>query len=192
MVELECGARHSARDGLDAGGDVRVALARLDRVEGHPRGLQRGGAEAVDGRRGHVVVDAREQPGDAPDVVALLALAEAAAHHDVDDRARVELGVALDQLAQRDRGEVVRADALQRSLPRSSDGGANGVDDHCFRHLRRSPWSLAHPRRGRGRSAYAVVAPQRDEIAAEILARATHLALEASAQRLLSAASGCR
>ncbi len=60
-MELERRALPGARDGLDAGGDVRVALAGLDRVEGHPRGLQRGGAEAVDGAARHVVVDAREQ-----------------------------------------------------------------------------------------------------------------------------------
>ena len=65
--------RREAADGLDAGGDVLVALARLDRVEGHPQRLQRGGAEAVDGRGRDVVVQAGEQRGDAADVVAGLA-----------------------------------------------------------------------------------------------------------------------
>ena len=41
-------AEPGARDGLDAGGDVLVALAGLDRVEGHAQRLQRRGAEAVD------------------------------------------------------------------------------------------------------------------------------------------------
>ena len=35
-----------------------LALADGDGVEGHPQGLQRGGAEAVHRGRGHVVVDA--------------------------------------------------------------------------------------------------------------------------------------
>ena len=52
VVELERRAAARARDGLDAGGDVGVALARLDRVEGHARRLQRGRAEAVDGLAG--------------------------------------------------------------------------------------------------------------------------------------------
>ena len=47
-VRVERRLRREARDGLDAGGDVLVALAGLDRVEGHPDRLQRRGAEAVD------------------------------------------------------------------------------------------------------------------------------------------------
>src|SRR5918995_591424 len=46
-------------DRLDARGDVDVPLPRLDRVERHPCGLQRRGAEAVHGRAG----DALRQPG---------------------------------------------------------------------------------------------------------------------------------
>ena len=42
------GALGEARDRLDAGGDEHVALAGLDRVEGHPGGLHRGGAVAGD------------------------------------------------------------------------------------------------------------------------------------------------
>ena len=44
-----------AGDRLDAGGDEHVALARLDRVQGHPGGLQRGGAVAGDRGAGQVV-----------------------------------------------------------------------------------------------------------------------------------------
>src|SRR5207253_6165158 len=121
VVELERRPLAGARDGLDAGGDVRVALTGLDRVVGHARRLQRGRAEAVYRARGHVMVDASEQPCDAPDVVALLALAEAAAHHDVDDRLLLERGVALDQRLQRDRSQIVSADALQRALDGAPD-----------------------------------------------------------------------
>ena len=47
-------------------------------------------------RGGHVVVDPGQQRGVAADVVALLAVAEAAAHHDVvDGLGEVDVGVAL-------------------------------------------------------------------------------------------------
>jgi hypothetical protein len=81
-----------------------------------------------------VVVDAGEQGRHAPDVVARLALAVATAHHHVADRALVKLRVALNQRTQRDRGEVVAADALQGALGGAPDGRADGVDDHSFRH----------------------------------------------------------
>src|SRR4029077_1670889 len=72
-------------------------------------------------------------------VVALLALAEPAAHHDVRDRARLQPGVSLDHRTKRDRREVVGADALERALAGPPDGRAYGIDDHCFRHLLGSP-----------------------------------------------------
>ena len=134
VVELERRPLAGARDSLDAGGDVRVALTGLDRVVGHARRLQRGRAEAVYRARGHVMVDASEQPCDAPDVVALLALAEAAAHHDVRDRALLDLGVALDDRAQGDRREVVRADGAERSLDCTAYGRADCIDDHYLGH----------------------------------------------------------
>ena len=109
-------------------------------MEGHPGGLQRGRAEAVDRRAGHVVVDACDQCGVAADVVASLAGVGSVAHHHVDDRLRVELRVALDDRAQRHRGEVVGADRFERSLDGAPDGRADGVDDHCFGHVRLSPW----------------------------------------------------
>ena len=49
------GALGEAGDGLDAGRDEHVALAGLDRVERHPRGLHRRGAVAGERGAGHVV-----------------------------------------------------------------------------------------------------------------------------------------
>ena len=80
------------------------------------------------------MVDAREQACDAPDVVALLPLAKAAAHHDVPDRLLLERGVALEQRLQRDRSQIVGANALQRALGGAPDGRADCIDDHCFWH----------------------------------------------------------
>ena len=133
-VELPRLGGGEARDGLDAGGDVLVALAGLDRVEGHPDRLQRGGAEAVDRGGGDVMVDARQQRGVAADVGALLARLEAAAHHDVVGLGEVDPGVAVDERLQRHGGEVVRADVLEGSLDRAPDRRADGVDDDGFRH----------------------------------------------------------
>ena len=109
-------AAREARDGLDAGGDVLVALARLDGVEGHPQRLQRGGAEAVDGRGRDVMVDARPAARRcgrrcSPARPSL----EAAAHHHVDGLREVDLGVALDERLERHGGEVVGADVLAAS-----------------------------------------------------------------------------
>ena len=143
-MELEVRAAARAGDRLDAGGDVLVALAHVDGVEGHPQRLQGGRAEPVDGRGGDVVVDAREQAGVATHVVALLALAEPAAHHDVVGLGEVDVRVALHQRPERDGGQIVRADVAERPLDRPPDGGANGVDDHGFRHgcglLGRAGW----------------------------------------------------
>ena len=80
------------------------------------------------------MIDPGQQRGVAADVVALLAGLEAAAHHDVVDLAEVDARVALDERLERDRGQVVRADVLQRSLDRAPDRGADGVDDDGFRH----------------------------------------------------------
>ena len=57
----------------------------------------------------------------AADVVALLARAERGAHDDVDGLAEVDVGVALLQRLQRDRGEVVGADVLERALDGAAD-----------------------------------------------------------------------
>ena len=62
------------------------------------------------------MVDARQQPGVAADVVALLARLEAAAHHQVVGLGEVDLGVAVDERLERHRGEVVRTDVLERPL----------------------------------------------------------------------------
>ncbi len=80
------------------------------------------------------MVDARQQLGIAADVVALLAGLEAAAHHQVVGLREVDPGVALHERLERDRGEVVRADVLERALDRAPDRGAHGIDDDGFRH----------------------------------------------------------
>jgi hypothetical protein len=75
-------------------------------VEGHPRGLQRRGAVAVHGRAGQEVVP--EQRGDgAADVVALLAGGLGAAHDQVTDVVRVELGHLVQGGPHDGGGEVV-------------------------------------------------------------------------------------
>ena len=91
-----------------------------------------------------MMVDAREQPGLAADVLPLLAHLEAgAAHHQVDRLREVDLGVALDERLQRHRGEVVGTNVLERALGGTADGRADGVDDDGFRMELRSSGSRA-------------------------------------------------
>ena len=122
-----------ARDGLDAGGDEGVALAGLDRVERHPRGLHRGGAVAGDRGAGDLVVP--EQRGhDAAHVVAGLAAGEAAAEDQVVDRRRVQLRDLVQRGLDDQRAQVVGTEVLERSLVRAADGGAGRGNDHCLGH----------------------------------------------------------
>ena len=72
-------------DRFDAGGDEDVALTGTDRVGGHPDGLERGGAVAVDGHSRHVRQPG-EQRGDSADVVAGLTGRLTVAEEDVLDR----------------------------------------------------------------------------------------------------------
>jgi hypothetical protein len=82
-----------------------------------------------------MMVDAGEQLRVAADVVALLMVGEAAAHHDVVRLGEIDPRVTLNQCAQRNRGEVVGPDVLQRPLDRAPDGRPDGVvDDDRFRH----------------------------------------------------------
>jgi hypothetical protein len=129
-------AQPGARHRLHPGRDVLVALAGADRVRRHPDRHQRRGAEAVDGAAGDVVVQAGEQRGVAPDVVALLPHAGGRAHEHVVGLGEVDVGVALDERPDRQRRQLIGAHSLQRALARASDGRADGVDDHCFGHGR--------------------------------------------------------
>jgi hypothetical protein len=135
VLVADRGAGRGARDGLDAGRDVLVALAGLDRVGGHPDRHQRGGTEAVDRAAGHVMVEPREQRSVAPDVVALLAGPRCGAHQDVVGVREVDPGIALDQLPDRNRRQLIGSDCLQRASEGAPDGRADGVDDHCFWHV---------------------------------------------------------
>jgi hypothetical protein len=76
-------------DALDAAGDEHVALARLDRVVGHPGGLQRGRAVAVDGGARHGV-EPEEDGGHPGDVEPLLASGQPAADDKIFDRGGIK------------------------------------------------------------------------------------------------------
>ena len=67
-------------------------------------------------------------------VVALLVIGEATAHHHVGGLAEVDFRVALDERAQRDRGEIVRAFVPQCSSDRLADRRADCIDNDCLRH----------------------------------------------------------
>jgi len=125
-----------ARDGLDARGDVGVAVAGLDRVGADADRVEARRAVARDGRAGHLVRELlREEDRDAADVVGLLALCHAAAADQVLDRRRIDIRVALEQLVDDVGGQVVGPHLRERALEGTPDRCADGIDDDCFRHL---------------------------------------------------------
>ena len=50
----------------------------------------------------------------------------------------LDLGIALEQLVDHEGAKLVRAQLGERALEGPADGRADGVDDHCFGHLRLS------------------------------------------------------
>ncbi len=127
-----------AADELDPGGDVGVALTGLDRVCGMADRVERGGAVARDRRPGDRLGQLLgEQRDDAGDVEALQALGHAAAAVDVLDQLGRDVGVALEQLVDDERCRLLGTKLGERSLERTSDRAAGGVDDHGFRHCLR-------------------------------------------------------
>jgi hypothetical protein len=122
-----------AADRLDAGADEHVTLAGLDRVERHPRRLQRAGAVAGQRGSGHVVQaeQRRDHPGH---VEALLAAGESAAEQDVVDRVRLERRDLVQRRLDDRRGEVVGPHVLERPLERPADRRPRGRDDDGFDH----------------------------------------------------------
>ena len=132
VLRVVAHAVDEARDALDADGEEDVALAGLDGVRGHARGLQRARAVAGDGGAGHV--DVGEDAHHPAEVEALLAAGQAAAADEVLDLVGVELGHLLEHLGDDVGAEVVRADVDQRSLHGAPDRRATGGDDDGFRH----------------------------------------------------------
>ena len=136
------GALVVARDPLHAGGDVGVALAGDDGVGGLADRLEAGGAVARDRRAAHAQRQLLgAQRDDARDVEGLQALRHAAAAVELLDAGRVDVGVAVEQRVDHERAHLVWAQLGEGALEGASDRGADGIDDHGFRHLR-SPESL--------------------------------------------------
>jgi hypothetical protein len=126
-------AEAEARHRLDAGGDEHVALAGLDGVECHPRGLQRRRAVAVDRGAGQEVV-AEFDGHRASDVVARLTSGLCATHHQVVDVLGGQRRHLVQYGAHDLGGQVVRPHGGQRPLYRPSDWRPSGGDDDGFRH----------------------------------------------------------
>jgi Thiolase, N-terminal domain len=92
-------------------------------------GLQAGGAEAVDGLRGHGIRQAGQQHADARDVHALLAFGHGAADHRIVDAAEVDAGGLRDHAAQRVRQQIVGAGVAECAFRCLADRRAGGGDD---------------------------------------------------------------
>jgi hypothetical protein len=118
---------------LHASRDEHVALAGLDRVHGHPRGLQ--GRRAVAGERGARQVVVTEQHRDHPGHVEPgLATGQAAAQHQVVHVRRVELRHLVQRRAHDGSGQVVRPQILQGPLEGASDRRPGRSDDYRVSH----------------------------------------------------------
>ena len=103
------------RDALHPGGDEGVALAGLDRVEGHPGGLHAGGAEAVD-RGGRDAVQSELDGDPAGHIAAVLVARLGAADVEVVQRARVERRDLGQRGADHPGGKIVGTN-LRRAIP---------------------------------------------------------------------------
>jgi len=111
----------------------RGALAGLDRVERHPRGLKRRRAVPVHRGAGEEVV-AQLDGHRAADVEAGLTAGLPAAHHQVIDLARVERRNLVQRRTHHLCGEVVGSDIDQRTLAGAADRRTCGRNDDGFSH----------------------------------------------------------
>ena len=112
---------------LDAAADEDVAVADRDRVRRGVDRLEPRPAQPVDRQPAHLDREVGEQQGHPRDVAVVLAgLVGAAQDHVLDER-RVDAG-AVDDRAQDDGREVVRADARERAAV-AADRRADGLDD---------------------------------------------------------------
>ena len=128
------GTRAVAADGLDAGGDEAVALARLDGVRRHPDRLQAGRAVPVDGHARHVV-EPCQYGGGAPDVETGFAGRLAAAHDQVFDVVGADLRHLRHQGLHDLSRHVVGTQVDERALPGPPDRAPSGGNDHSFSHV---------------------------------------------------------
>ncbi len=121
-----------AGHGLHAAGDDALALARHDGLRGTGDRLEPRAAEPVDRLAWDFDRQARKQRRHARDVAVVFARAVGAAEDHVVDQDRIDRG-ALEQRADRDRGEVIGTHGRQRATV-SADGRADGVDDYSATH----------------------------------------------------------
>ena len=110
-----------------------LGFASANRARGEIDGIEPRTAQTVDRRAGHAVRQAGQQRRHARDVAIVLAGLVGAAEEDVIDRGPIDARVALHERMQRDRAEIVGADAGERAAV-AADGGANRVADEDLAH----------------------------------------------------------
>ena len=110
-----------------AAGDCELDLARLDRARRRRDRVHARGAEPVDGRAGNGIGQAREQQGHAGEIAVVLARLIGRAEEHLLDRLR-EAGMAAQEFADRQRREIVGADARKRAAV-AADRRAHVVAD---------------------------------------------------------------
>jgi len=124
--------KRCARHRLDAARDEEVAVACDDCVAGADHGGEPGGTEPVDRDARDRVRQAGEQRGHPRDIAVVLPRLVGGAEPDLFDLALRHAG-AIDDLADHERGEVVRAHTRQRAAV-ATDRGANACEDDCAGH----------------------------------------------------------
>jgi hypothetical protein len=121
-----------AAHGLNAAGDVDVALAGLDGARGLVDGVQARRAQPVEGHAGHMLGETGQQHGHARHVAVVLAGLVGAAQVDLLHQGRVETG-SLNNSLEGNRGQVVRPHRSQHAAV-AAHGSTNRIDDHCVGH----------------------------------------------------------
>jgi hypothetical protein len=117
---------------LDAAGDDTLILPGHHAHGGEVRGLLARAAHPIEGGPAHIEWKARDEGGVPGDVQPLLAHLIHAAHDDVLDLGRVDLG-PLDERLEGVGEQIIRPD--RRELPVAlADGGADCPDDHRIIH----------------------------------------------------------
>ena len=121
-----------------AAGDCELDLARLDPPRRGGDRFHSRGAEAVDGRAGNGLGQAREQERHAREVAVVLARLVGAAEKDLVDFV-AEAGMTAHELADRQRREIVGAEAGERAAVAADRRAHIVADEGFFGHGRTAP-----------------------------------------------------
>ena len=128
------GDEGSAGHAFYAAGDHEVGFAGAYGASGCAGGVHAGAAEAIDGGAGDFLWQAGEKQSHPGYVAIIFAGLIGAAVDDVVEGGPICCGIAGDQGADRDGGEIVGADCGEGAAV-AAEGSANGIADEDFVHF---------------------------------------------------------